>query len=143
MLVATGLQCVSSTLARAGSVHSDGLSLPLGLHCIVIEELASGPQIQPREKNQDRCCNSEVISNLWSLNPMFPPRAHYLCLQFYGDCRSGKLPLQMSLSHLFNHQTNFMIQLLLQSPTQRGESDEVSLWLNGRNQNWLPRFPFQ
>lgn len=78
---------------------------PSRLHYIVCEELAFGPWMQPRKGNQGWCLGSEVTSNLWSLNPLSPPQIQYLCLQFYGDFGSGRLPLQMSPGHLFIHQS--------------------------------------
>lgn len=50
---------------------------------------------------------------------MSPPQVRYLYLQFYGNCRSGRLPLHMSLGHLFIHQTKPMIELFLQSPVEK------------------------
>lgn len=89
------------------------------LHCIVDEQLAFSPWTKPRKGNQGWWSDGEVIANLWSLNPMSPPRFHYVCLQFYGNCRFGRLPLQMSPGHLFIHQTKPMIQLFLQSPAKK------------------------
>lgn len=84
--------------------------------------------MQPREENQGWWSDGEVISNLWSLNPVFPPQAHYLSLRFYGNCRSGRLPLQMSPGHLFIHHIKPMIQLFLQSPAKKKERVMTSVF---------------
>lgn len=55
------------------------------LHCVVDEELAFSPWTQPRKGNLGWCPDGEVISNLWSLNPVSPPQVHYVCFMPIAD----------------------------------------------------------
>lgn len=106
-LLTTGLQYVKHTgCCRLHRPWWIFWASPSRLHYIVYEELAFGPWMQPRKGNEGRCLGSEVTSNLWSLKPLSPPQVQYLCLQFYGDCGSGRLLLQMPPGHLFIHQNN-------------------------------------
>lgn len=114
ILVASGLQCVLSILTVAGSVNWWIFwASPSWLHYTDCEELAFGPWMQPRKGNQGWGSRGEVMSDQWPLNPVSPPQLQYLCLQLCGDCRPGRLPLQMSPRHLFMHPSKPMVQSFL------------------------------